>query len=160
MKRFNGKLQIHFRQYQQDGKGGSYPTKVGIALTPTRFMVLLSAIDSIKSNVERLRNREPNVMCKIHIGGGVFVSLSSDFLAVNIRRFFQPEGEITPHPTKKGLALRIYEWDALVAQLGDISKLVDSDEKPCFERLDHIDPTTRFHCKECNPFNSYFIQNY
>ena len=160
VKRFNGDLKVHIRQYQRDEKGGLYPTKTGIALSPHRFMTLLAHIDSIRSNVERIRSRELNITYKLHLGGGVFVSLSSDFRAVNVRHFFQPEGEITPHPTKKGLALRFCEWDSLVAQLADISKLVDIDERPCFERLDHIDPTTRFHCKECNPFSMYFIQNY
>ena len=156
--RFNGNLLVHIRQYQQNGKGGSYPTKIGITLSPSRFMTLLSFVDTIKSNVERLRNREQNVTCKLHLGGGIFVSISGDYLAVNIRRFFQPEGEITPHPTKKGLALRLSEWDNLTAQLQAIEKLIDSDERPCFES--HLSPVTRFHCKECNPFMSYFIQNY
>ena len=160
VKRFNGALQIHIRQYERDGKGGSYPTKVGIALTPTRFMVLLSFIDTLKSNVERLRNRDQHAFCKIHLGGGIFATLSSDFRAVNIRRFFQPQGEIVPHPTKKGIALRLNEWDSLMTRLDDINKLINTDEKPCFERLDHIDPTVRFHCKECNPFQPFFLQNY
>ena len=83
-------------------KGRIILYKVGIALTPTRFVVLLSFIDTLKSNVERLRNRDQNVVCKLHLGGGVFASLRNDFHVVNIRKFFQPQGGIVPHTTKKG----------------------------------------------------------
>ena len=160
VKKFDGNLQIHIRQYKRYASERLYPAKIGITLTPTRFTILLSSIDAIKSSVEKLRNKEI-VNCKLHLGGGTFVRINSDFpTTIDIRRFFLPEGEMTPWPTKKGIALRLHEWDSLVARLGDISTLINTDEKPCFERLDHIDPTVRFHCKECNPFQPFFLQNY
>ena len=158
VKTFNGDLQIHIRQYKRYGSGRVYPTKIGITLSPTRFITLLSFIETIKSNVEKLRNKDL-VKCKLHLGGGIFVSLNSEFpTTVDFRRFFLPEGEMTPRPTKKGLALRLGEWDALVTHLDDINKLIDTNLKPCFES--HPDPATRMRCEECNPFQPFFIQNY
>ena len=158
VKTFNGNLQIHIRQYQQFGKGTLYPTKIGITLTPSRFVTLLSLMDAIKSNVEKLRNRE-FVNCKLHLGGGIFVKLNSQFPnTVDFRRFYVPEGEVTPFPTKWGIALRLNEWDSLVTLLGDVNKLINTEEKPCFES--HLSPTARFRCDECNPFQPSFIQNF
>lgn len=150
----NGNLQVHIRQYTRYGKR-LYPTKIGINLTPSRFMVLLYSIDAIKLNVEKLRNGETDVYLKVHLGGGIFARVSSNFHTVDIRRFFLPEGTSAPWPTRKGIALRLSEWDALVAHLDDISKLIDA--KPCFE--DHPDLSTRLRCEECSPFQPFLIQN-
>ena len=156
VKKFDGNLQIHIRQYKRYGPERLYPIKIGVTLTPTRFMILLSSIDAIKSSVEKLRNKEI-VNCKLHLGGGTFVRINSDFPAtIDLRRFFLPEGEMTPRPTKKGIALRLNEWDSLVTHLDDVAKLINT--KPCF--ASHLSATARFRCDECNPFNSYFIQNY
>src|SRR6188508_2125412 len=113
VKNFKGSLYIHIRQYKRYGSDRLYPTKIGINLSPTRFITLLSFIDTIKSNAEKLRKRE-SVKCKLHLGGGIFVSLNSEFpTTIDFRRFFLPEGEMTPRPTKKGIALRLNEWDSL-----------------------------------------------
>jgi len=141
--------------------GKLYPSKIGIALTPTRFFNLLAQIDEIQSNVDKLRRGEMDVLYKRHIGGGVYVAFNSDFLhVVNIRRFFIPAGEMMPIPTRRGIALRLSEWDVLVARLDEIRKMIPPNEKPCNEREDHQNPTIRFDCKDCNPFQSYFTQNY
>ena len=156
VKTFNGNLQIHIRQYKQFGKGALYPTKIGFTLTPSRFAAMLIFIDTIKSSVEKLRNRE-FVNCKLHLGGGIFVKLNSQFpTIVDFRRFFLPQGETTPCPTKWGIALRLHEWDSLVAHLGDINKLIDV--KPCFES--HPDLSTALRCEECSPFQPFITQNY
>ena len=154
--KFNGNLQVHIRQYKQFGKGALYPTKIGITLSPSRFATLLAFADTIKSSVEKLRNRE-FVNCKLHLGGGIFVKLNSQFpTIVDFRRFFLPQGETTPCPTKWGIALRLHEWDSLVAHLGDINKLIDV--KPCFES--HPDLSTALRCEECSPFQPFITQNY
>ena len=146
-KKFNGNLQVHIRQYKQFGKGTLYPTKIGITLSPSRFATLLAFADTIKSSVEKLRNKE-FVNCKLHLGGGIFVKLNSQFpTIVDFRRFFLPQGEATPCPTKWG----IHEWDSLVMHFDDVKKLINA--KPCFES--HPDLSSAFHCEECNPFQSF-----
>ena len=113
-------------------------------------------MDAIKSNVEKLRNRE-FVNCKLHLGGGIFIKLNNQFPnTVDFRRFFVPEGETTPFLTKWGIALRLHEWDSLVVHLDDVNKLIDA--KPCFES--HPDLSSAFRCDECSPFHPVIPQNY
>ena len=150
-KKFNANQQVHIRQYQQFGKGGLYPTKIGITLSPSRFATLLASVNTIKSSVKKLRNKE-FVDCKLHLGGGIFVKLNSQLpTVVDFRRFFLPQGEATPCPTKWGIALRLHEWDSLVMHFDDVKKLINA--KPCFES--HPDLSSAFHCEECNPFQSF-----
>jgi len=76
-----------------------------------------------------------------HFGGGYYVSVSTDILCVDLRRFYKNnKGEIKP--TKQGLALRISEWKELVAC-------------PCPMKERHLnDPNIILGCAECSPIGS------
>jgi len=157
---FNGNVQVHIRQYEKDDKGKLFPTKSGICLTATRFAALIYCADLVKPLLEKIRNKENGISIRLHLGGGIFLSANSDFSAVNVRRYFVPEGQTVPYPTKKGLALRFSEWNILVEKFMDISKLLDNDNMPCFLREDHQLLSIANACNECNPFLPFRVDDY
>ena len=60
-------------------------------------------IPDINVNVDAVRPGDQSVALRYHIGGTVYVSVTSGYSCVDIRRFYQPldakDGEIKP--TKK-----------------------------------------------------------
>ena len=147
--KFRGEVQIHFRQYEKNDRGGYYPTKQGVYLTPARFATLLHFLNEIKNNAETMKEE-----FRYHLGGGTFVTGNTDYPLVHIRRYFLPEGQTTSHPTKKGLGLRRGEWITLLGHIENIKKLLDNDTLiPCFAT--HKDSTDEFLCDECHPFKPF-----
>jgi hypothetical protein len=143
------KTYVHIREYR-----GDYPTQTGIALTPTRFLVLLQNMDDINATLARLS--EANFTRKIHLGGGVFLSLRGGYNTVSIRHHFIPKNQSIPIPTKKGISLRLREWKALYTQIEEIRN-VSSDlvyVAPCYLSGPHLKLTRTVTCKECFPFDS------
>jgi len=53
-------------------------------------------IDEIETNIEALRVNHP-VSYKTHIGGGYYVSITSEFNCIDIRKFYVPYGQTDPN---------------------------------------------------------------
>ena len=158
VKNFNDDIQVHFRQYERSVMWNLYPTKLGIHLSPTQFATLLHFMKPINAIVEKIRNREKYVSFKFHLGAGIYATANSEFPVVHLRRYFLPDGQTSPLPTKKGISLRLKEWEAFVTQLDDIKNLIDA--KPCFYQDDHHSLVTFLICPECNPFKMDFLPNH
>ena len=88
--------------------------------------------------MKALVNNEP-VNYRQHIGGGHYVSVTTGFRCVDIRKFFMPYGQTEVKATRKGIALRLPEWSTL-------RKLVDTVNStypalgtalPCYLQDDH-----------------------
>jgi len=47
------------------------------------------------------------------IGGGYYVSVTTGFYCVDIRRFFIPRGHTEIKATRRGLAVHLREWSML-----------------------------------------------
>jgi len=93
---------------------------------------------------------------KRHIGGGHYVSVTTGFYCVDFRKFFIPYGQHDVKPTRKGVALRIYEW-------AEMRKMIDSINNdypalgtafPCYMQHDHNNQESAFQCSECFPFGA------
>ena len=63
------------------------------------------------------------VKFRVHIGGAHYVSVTSGYQCVDVRKFYQPFGSIDADikPTKKGVALRLDEWTHLVGLIDAVS---------------------------------------
>ena len=155
---FKGKLQIQLRQYEKDGKDRLFPTKSGICLSPPRFAALMFFSNLINLQLDKIRRREFSF--RLHLGGGTFLSANVGFPVIHVRHYFLPEGQTSPHPTRKGLALRVTEWEALVSKFEDINMLMDRDNIPCFLRDSHNFSSTANICEECNPFQPFLVPDY
>ena len=97
-----------------------------------------------------------SVSYKQHIGGGYYVSITSGFYCVDIRKFFVPYGETDVKPTRRGIALRLWEWE-------DMKKIIDTINNayptlgtalPCYLGNDHLNQMGALQCTECYPFNA------
>ena len=103
--------------------------------------------------MKNLRAGEP-VAYKVSIGGGYYVSITSGFYCIDIRKFFVPYGETDVKPTRQGIALRLREW-------GEMRKIIDTINNtypslatalPCYLSDDHQNQMGALQCRECYPF--------
>lgn len=115
------------------------------------FLLLQADIDEA---IKKLKEKKDYVKYFTHFGGGWYVSVTTGFSCVDIRRFYRNvKAEIKP--TKQGLTLRLSEWTELM----NLLPLIMSFEPellvacPCSMREDHLgDPNVVLNCRECSPF--------
>lgn len=125
-----------------------------VEIPPARWASFLLLQGDIDDAVKQLQDKQ-YVKYVQHIGGAWYVSVTTGFRCVDIRRFYSKNGEIKP--TKQGLALRLAEWTTLL----DLLPLLMSFEPdllvacPCSMRLDHLEnPSVVQGCRECSPFGT------
>jgi len=109
---YNGQTYVHFRQYEcNEAKGTTFATPKGCSLTPDAFALLVINTPLIDKAVERMEidGNLPQPL-KVHLGNNVYCKIENDYKCVDIRHYFQPEGESKVVPTKKGLSLTFNEW--------------------------------------------------
>jgi hypothetical protein len=149
LKPFYGQLKIHIRQYVRHPNGVAYPTKQGICLTPSHFAALIHCKDAVCREISK---DGMNAAFKFHLGDGIFVSSSAGYPLIHIRRHFLPEGVMCDVPTKKGIALRMKEWYAIVRQLEGIKQRSTeiAQAVPCCDNHQNVESALA--CPECNPF--------
>jgi Transcriptional Coactivator p15 (PC4) len=82
------------------------------------------------------------------------VSVTTGYWCVDIRKFFLPDGQQDPLPTKTGIALRLREWNELRHANESIRTAYPrlAETTPCFLREDHYGQTGALSCRECYPF--------
>ena len=109
--------------------------------------------EEIDAKVRDLINNV-DVKYQAHIGGGYYVSVTTGFRCVDLRKWFMPWGEKDPKPTKQGISLRLNEW----SQMRHLIDKINIDHHvlgialPCFMQDDHMNQLGAFECHECNPF--------
>jgi hypothetical protein len=148
---YDGQVYVHLRKYNL-GHGKKYPTKKGAALTPSRWQQFVSRIVDVENAVQKLSDGE-DVQYTQHLGGNWYVSVTKGFPCVDFRKFWLPEGVDQAVPTRKGIALKIVEFKALLGALDDINEHIPelADVVPCSERDDHQNQLGALRCPECNP---------
>ena len=121
-----------------------------VEIPAKRWVALIRHMDNIDSAVKELVE-DKYVKLETHIGGLWYVSVTTGFRCVDLRKFYIPYGTCEPKPTRNGIALRLPEWQMfkqIVKQLHvDNPKL--NDIVPCFEQLDHQNLDGAMSCPEC-----------
>ena len=147
---FEGNLKIHIRQYENKD-GCMIPSKVGICMTAHRFAALRFLIEAIDESANGLKARR-FVDTKLHIEGGVYGTVNTGHLCVNLRKFFYPPGTTVEVPTRFGIALRLSEWEALKARVAELLERKPELENAlkCSESPDHNNLLILTNCRECN----------
>ena len=147
---FKGQLYVHLREYQLDNVTNKlYPTVKGCALTPSRFANLVLSVTDIDENVAKLRKPDgQEFKYTTHLGGGIFCSITSGYQCVNFRSYYTVENRLMP--TRKGISLRLDEWDVVKSKLEEIRNLSPqlSGARPCDYDVDHNEAE----CEDCNAF--------
>jgi len=157
---FDGVTYLSIRQYEEDPiTKREYPTTKGAALNPMKFAILAKNMDDIDNEVKTYRTGEGSLY-RLHLGGGVFLTLKRGYACVNIRKYFIPTGESHPYPTRKGIALRFDEWAVLLENFSKIKEMSSelANAQDCTYTIDHS-YNGFLNCKECMPANWAFIPN-
>ena len=151
--RFNNELMIHIREYETEGEK-TYPTKKGVCFSPSIFATLRMHLDDILHALEGVKSGKVEEF-KLHLGRGIFCTISKKVTLIDLRRWFELDGKLTP--TKKGLTLKSDEWADLkriVYEVMDVDKEIRR-ANPCFFSRNHTEPGS---CQICNPL--FFPSNY
>ena len=124
--------------------------------TYPRWSQFVEYFSDISDSVTKLLQKEEDVKLQLHIGGGWYVSVTSGYWCVDIRKFYFLPG-VGVKPTKNGIALRLHEWGRLKDVIGEIKeknpKLAEA--QPCWTGADHFNQEGAIACKECNPFGDW-----
>jgi len=121
-----------------------------------RWSKFVQLIQSIDAHARNLWKKDVKVSYSEHIGGGVYVSVTSPYKCVDIRKFFLPYGlDINvddPLPSKQGVSLRLDEWSDVCKLLPDIRReFAVLYVVPCCDRPEHDRQYPC--CTECYPFD-------
>jgi len=110
-------------------------------------------MDDIESGLKSLRAGD-TIAYRQSIGGGYYVSITTNFYCIDIRRFFLPYGETDVKPTRQGIALRLREWDVMKKIIDAVNDAYPTlgTTLPCYLGDDHQNQLGALNCRECNPF--------
>ena len=120
-----------------------------------RWANLQDIWNEIEHNVRRVMDGE-DVAYKRHIGGGVYISITSGYGTVDIRRFFMPKGNTEAKATRQGVPVKFVEWQ----DMAEIVKRINTTyvylgtATSCIQHDDHANQLGMLACLECNPFKN------
>ena len=120
-----------------------------IEIPAKRWATFVLLSNTIELSVQKLRDNTDYVKLFYHFGGGWYISVTTGFKCVDLRRFYKSkDGDVKP--TREGLALRLAEWSELIKLTSKIhdENPVLAAALPCFCEDDH----NYLQCRECCPF--------
>ena len=123
-----------------------------VTMPSKRWARFVSIINQVEESLGQLLIKQ-HVAYNEHIGSGWYVSVSTGFTCVDIRKFyFHPT--LGLKPTKHGIALRIPEWYILKNIVTDVQKKYPTlaNETLCILGADHFNQQGFYACTDCNPF--------
>jgi hypothetical protein len=126
--------------------------------TYPRWTHFVGQCDEIDQCVAKVVAKDDNVKLQLHIGGGWYVSVTSGFFCVDVRRFYHLPG-VGVRPTRTGIALRFHEWTRLKAAANEIRQRHPkvAEAQPCWMGADHFNQEGAVNCVDCNPFGDWNI---
>ena len=117
--------------------------------TGKRFALLIMKMPDINREVTKAKD-EKYVDTRLHIGCAWYLSITSGFHCVDIRKFFKDsEGNI--RATKRGISLSYSEWDRLMNVATRIENEIEAFK--AISNCWHDSQIELQHCRECNPFD-------
>jgi hypothetical protein len=126
-----------------------------ITLPAIRWAALLASESQIEESLELLQTQQ-YVKLNYHIGGGYYVSVTTGFPCVDIRRFEYNPTKKSIFPTKDGIALSLDQWTLFKDIVQQINQ--DFPELGQTELCLHRDIVELYNCKECHPFDETFVK--
>lgn len=132
-------------------------TKKAATFTYPRWSNFSMYFEEIDNAVSKLIKGEEEVKLQLHVGGGWYVSVTTGYRCVDIRKFFRTR-DGTNKASRTGIALRLDEWERLKQTAGEIKQHHPKIEEaqPCWTQTDHYNQEGAFRCRECHPFGSPF----
>jgi len=124
-----------------------------------RWAELRTNMHNINEKVKAMLEGQEDVKYRHHLGGAVYVSVTTGYRCVDFRKFFVPDGETEPKPTRTGIALRLREWEQMPQLIQKIN-----DKNPdlatafqCYVHDNHLSQIEAMECRECHPFGPYIL---
>ena len=119
-----------------------------------RWAQFRQSIEEINSKVQALTLNQDEVKYRNHIGGGFYVSVTSGFPCVDIRKFFLPPQETEVRATRKGVAILLREWAEMKTVVNSINNkyVALGTALPCYFNEDHKSQLSALQCHDCYPF--------
>jgi hypothetical protein len=144
---YKGTVYVHIRHLTESG-GRLIATKKGVTFPLARWLKFESLLPDIQDYIDN--NGKEGGVVQWHIGGDVFVSLSSDYLTFDVRHFWKPDDA----PTKKGVTLNRNKLDRLRDALPEIHESIPElkDTELCMFSESHQNQLGMLSCPECTPF--------
>lgn len=99
-----------------------------ISLDKTKWKYLCDNIEHIKVAVKHHLIRGREGVYRLHLGKDIFVSVESGIMCVDIRKWYLPKNDVHLQPTRRGVALKLSEFNELFTTLPTIN-----DDIPYFE---------------------------
>lgn len=130
-------------------------TEKSVTFPVQRWAQFVHCMSQVDDSIKSLREQQQYVKHQQHIGGRWFVCVTTGYRCVDIRQFYDKEGEGLK-PTKKGIAIRLHEWDKLKNLINQIHVKYPkiAAAQPCSYGLDHSNLQGALNCFECNPFQT------
>ena len=128
-------------------------TNKSATFTAKRWNQFVKVIDQVDESLkETLKNQY--VKLNLHVGGKWNVSVTTGFKCVDIRQFYFNPTIQEPKPTKKGIALRLDEWNTLKAVVPQIYQTFPAIQQAstCSSQPDHYNQEGAWMCPECSPY--------
>ena len=147
VKPWENNLRFDLREYKED-----QPTRRGISMPILRFISLMHHEEVIGTALGRVMANDKTLDEKFHIGGNLFVSVKAPYWLVDIRQNFM-DSESQIRPTRKGLKLRVQEWNKLTTTFEAVKQAIPETAMltPCYAADDHQNQMGFLCCSECSP---------
>jgi Transcriptional Coactivator p15 (PC4) len=141
VKKQDGEFAVTIEEPGSDTKSVILPAK--------RWAALVASEPLIDDSVHSLLAKQ-YVKFNTHIGGGIFVSVTTGFACVDIREFYWNKEKQTALPTKHGIAMNMQQWP----RLKEINQLIQEHfpKLAKIELCNHQTIDELFNCIECQPF--------
>lgn len=104
-------VQIHLRQYARDRKNTPYPTKKGITMSTTEWLMLENFLDGMTEALKSYAERQ--IEETWFWGSNIFVKASKDYPLLDLRHYWKPDPNGDFVPTKKGIKLNRRKLESL-----------------------------------------------
>ena len=121
-----------------------------VTLPAKRWAALVAIEPQIEQSLALLQSQQ-YVKLNTHIGGGYFVSVTTGFRCVDIRRFYYNSTMQLTLPTKDGVALNLGQWSLFKEIVQQINREFPNLAKT--ELCMHQNLTELLNCSECHPFD-------
>ena len=147
---FKGQIYVHIRQFEENPVSTKlYPTQKGCAVTPIPFANLLKIVPDIDERIVELRT--PNsreFKYSVHLGEATFCTMESGYHCINLRTYYSRDNRLMA--TRKGISLRLDEWDIVKSKFDEIKELspILADAKPWDTDFKHNEAE----CENCIAF--------
>lgn len=149
---FGGRVGVHVRQYARSVNGKEFPTRKGVCLSKGAYAELMKMENLIDRAVLDAKENVNSYLLQKHIANGFVITINGDSNTIDFRRYFLPPGSDYPIPTRIGISMHLFAWEALKEALKECAKNFEELKKaePCNCVLNQ--GNQMFECAECRPF--------